>query len=75
MEGHKLARYLSEMLRYPGMATEFARPDAQHDSLYDARYDHMLGYATCSQCDIGRLINREPRPLEHPFIYYSLATR
>jgi hypothetical protein len=37
MEGHQLVKYLSEMLRrYPKMATQFARPDMQHDSLYDA---------------------------------------
>ena len=34
MEGHELAKYLLEMLRrYPKMATQFARPDMQHDLL------------------------------------------
>jgi hypothetical protein len=48
MESHKLAKYLSEMLRrYPMMATEFARPNVQHDLLYDARYDHIIKNATC----------------------------
>ena len=73
MEGHELAKYLSEMLRrHPKMATMFARPDMQHDLLYDTDYDHIMEHATCSQCDRGRLIDREPRPLEDPFIHYGL---
>jgi nucleoside phosphorylase len=73
MEGHELVKYLLEMLRrYPKMATQFARPDMQHDLLYDAEYDHITEHATCSQCDTGRLVDREPRPSEDPFIHYGL---
>ena len=73
MRGHELVKYLSEMSRrYPRMATQFARPDMQHDLLYDAEYDHIRENATCSQCDIGRLVDREPRPFEDPFIHYGL---
>jgi nucleoside phosphorylase len=73
MEGDELAKHLSAMLRrYPRMAGQFARPDTQHDLLYDANYDHTMEYATCSQCDTGRLINRELRHLEDPFIHYGL---
>src|SRR4051794_16881878 len=62
MEGDELAKHLSAMLtRYPRMVGHFARPDTQHDLLYDANYDHTMGYATCSQCNTSRLINREPR--------------
>ena len=73
MEGYEFVKYLSEMLkRYPKMATQFARPDTQHDLLYDAEYDHIMGQATCSQCNIGRLIDRKPRLLEDPFLHYGL---
>jgi nucleoside phosphorylase len=73
MEGHKLTKSLSEMLRrYPRMAPQFARPDKQHDLLYDAEYDHIIEHATCSQCGTSRLMDREPRPLEDPFIHYGL---
>jgi nucleoside phosphorylase len=73
MEGDELAKHLSAMLRrYPRMASQFARPGTQHDLLYDANYDHTITYATCSQCDTGRLINREPRHFEDPFIHYGL---
>jgi nucleoside phosphorylase len=73
MEGHELAKYLCEMLRrYPKMATQFALPDMQLDSLYDAEYDHIKEYATCSQCNVSRLMDREPRPSEDPFIHYGL---
>jgi nucleoside phosphorylase len=72
-EGPELMKYLSEMLeRYPRLATRSARPDVQHDLLYDAEYDHILENATCSQCDTGRLIDREPRLSEDPVIHYSL---
>ncbi|KAI9786931.1 MAG: hypothetical protein M1839_005162 [Geoglossum umbratile] len=72
-EGPELMKYLSEMLeRYPRLATRFARPDVQYDLLYDTEYDHILENATCSQCDPGRLIDREPRLLEEPIIHYGL---
>ena len=73
MEGHELVKHLLEMLkRYPRMATQFARPNIQYDLLYDAEYDYIIKYTTCSQCDIGRLIDREPCSLEDLFIYYGL---
>src|SRR5579859_7758921 len=51
MEGDELAKHLSAMLRrYPRMAGHFTRPETQHDLLYDANYDHVMEYATCSQC-------------------------
>jgi hypothetical protein len=69
MERHKLAKYLSEMLsRYPRIATKFARPNMQHGLLYNARYDHVVGQATCSQCNISKLIDQELRPSEDLFI-------
>jgi len=58
--------------RYPKMATQFARPNIQHDLLYDAEYDYIIECTTCSQCDIGKLTDREPRPLEDLLIHYSL---
>ena len=72
-ERPELMKYLSEMLRrYPKMVTQFARPDTQHDLLYDAEYDHITEQATCSQCNTSKLIDREPRPSEDPFIHYGL---
>jgi hypothetical protein len=36
IEGDELAKHLSAMLRrYPRMIDQFARPDTQHDLLYD----------------------------------------
>jgi len=72
-EGHELSEYLSEMItRYPKMGTQLTHPGAQHDWLYEAEYDHAKGNATCSQCDAGRLIDREPRLSESPVIHYGL---
>jgi nucleoside phosphorylase len=73
MESPELAKYLSEMMgRYPKMAAQFAHPGIQHDSLYAADYDHPEGDATCSQCDIRRLMAREPRSSGDPAIHYGL---
>jgi nucleoside phosphorylase len=73
MEGHELSKYLSEMVRrYPRMAIQFANPGIQHDSLYDAEYDHPEKNATCSQCDASRLMNREARLSEDPVVHYGL---
>ena len=73
MEGHELAKYISKMLtKYPKMIDQFARPNMQQDSLYDAEYDHKIGHPTCLQCDTSRLMHREPRTSEDPFIHYGL---
>jgi nucleoside phosphorylase len=60
------------MRRYPKMETQFAKPDIRLDLLYDAGYDHAIENATCSQCDDGKLLRRNPRPLEGPVIHYGL---
>jgi ankyrin repeat domain-containing protein 50 len=73
MGSHKLAEYLLEMIRkHPEMATRFARPDTECDSLYDSKYDHPKGRATCSQCDAGKLISRTSRTHGDPVIHYGL---
>lgn len=60
MEGHELRKYLLEMLRrYPRMATQFTRPNMQYDLLYDAEYNRITEYATCLQCNTGRLVHQE----------------
>jgi nucleoside phosphorylase len=73
MEGHKLSEHLSEMIkRYPKMGAQFAHPGTQNDWLYEAEYDHIEGNPTCSQCDAGRVVDREPRPSEDSVIHYGL---
>lgn len=73
MEGLELSKYLLEMMRrYPRMETKFACPGTQYDSLYDAQYDHLGGHTTCSQCDVGRLVDREPRPSTDSVVHYGL---
>ena len=73
MESHKVAKYLSEMTgKYPKMATQSTCPDIQYDLLYAAEYDHPKGQTTCSQCDVGKLINRHSRVSEDSIIHYGL---
>ena len=73
VEDHELSNNLSRMMtRYPNMGPQFAHPGTQHDWLYEAEYDHPKGNITCSQCDRGRLVDREPRPSTVPVIHYGL---
>jgi hypothetical protein len=73
MEGQALTKHLLEMTeRYPIMAAQFANPGTLHDSLYEADHDHPKELATCSQCDKGRLRDREPRIFEDPVVHYGL---
>jgi len=72
-EGHKLSEHLAEMVkRYPRMASQFTYPGTQHDHLYEAKYDHPTGQATCSRCDVSRLTKRKLRLLTDPVIHYGL---
>jgi nucleoside phosphorylase len=72
-QSHELSTHISEMTRrYPRMEPQIACPNPQHDSLYDAQYDHPNGNKTCSQYDVSRLVIREPRPSEKPIIHYGL---
>ena len=73
MEGHKLCEHLAEMVkRYPKMASQFTYPGTQHDQLYEAKYEHPAGQATCSLCDVSRLATRKPRLSKDPVIHYGL---
>lgn len=73
VDGTKLANHISKtMTRYPRMAAQYAHPGIAHDSLYEADYDHVVGDATCSHCDISRRIVREPRSSLYPAIHYGL---
>src|SRR5436305_9523916 len=58
--------------RYPKMAPQFTYPGTQHDSLYEAEYNHERGSAMCSKCDAGRLVYRDPRSSESTVIHYGL---
>ena len=72
MENHELEKYILEMVeKYPRMKTQFTYPGIQYDTLYEAEYEHPDGYATCSQCDTGKLINRKSRPFENLVIHYG----
>ena len=73
VEGHKLSEFLSEMMkRHPRMEAQFAHPGTQCDWLYEAEYDHAEENTTCSQCDAGRVVDREPRRSEDPVTRYGV---
>jgi hypothetical protein len=73
LEGHQLSKHIAEMTRrFPKMKRQFTYPGTQHDWLYEAGYDHPVEHVTCSECDTGRLIDREARLSEDPAIHYGL---
>lgn len=73
MEDPELAKYLTEMVtKYPKMSSQFRHLGQEEDHLYEANYDHEVGKPTCSSCDTGRLVERQPRGSDQPVIHYGL---
>jgi nucleoside phosphorylase len=78
MESQELSNDLSKMIgnmmrKYPRMGTQYRHPGAQYDFLYEAEYDHSWERPTRSECDVSRLVNREPRRSEDPVVHYGLT--
>ncbi|KAF7503410.1 hypothetical protein GJ744_003893 [Endocarpon pusillum] len=72
-EGDRLSEHLTDMMdRYPRVIDNYSHPGTEHDSLYDAEYDHITGHVECGECDAGKLVNRAPRRSEDPEIHYGL---
>jgi hypothetical protein len=68
MEEPVFPRYLSEMgAKYPRLRNASTAPSSQDDWLFEADYNHVVGKATCVQCDADRLVSRpaKVRRIEH----------
>ncbi|PKY03848.1 Pfs domain protein [Aspergillus campestris IBT 28561] len=52
-------------------AARMSRP-ALEDRLYCADYKHVEGRATCSECDIAKIVSREIRDTNEPHIHYGV---
>jgi hypothetical protein len=37
-------------------------PGIEHDKFFETDYDHLVGKASCIECDISRLVRRPDRP-------------
>jgi nucleoside phosphorylase len=72
-EGPKLSNHLRVMIdRYPSLARQYSCPGIDHDSFYDAGYEHEAGNLDCEACDPAKLVVRELRSSEEPDIHYGL---
>ncbi|OGM42265.1 kinesin [Aspergillus bombycis] len=60
----------STLLKNQAMQEQFSRP--QEDLLFNAQYNHQTGAIDCSNCDRGKIIARNPRPMDDPYIHYGL---
>lgn len=70
---NKISAYVEKMLAsYPYMReTGFCRPSSQSDHLFQADYVHPKGNTTCTNCDISKSVQRQPRVMEAPVIHYG----
>jgi nucleoside phosphorylase len=66
----RLAEYLSKLDSLPDFTREAAGPDA----LFSAAYDHKKGAATCKECDLSYVADREPRRQEFVVHYGTIAS-
>jgi nucleoside phosphorylase len=69
LEGGRLSDYL-KALDTPRLRAKFTYQGAEHDRLYEAKYDHVGG-ATCEQCDTKRLMKRPPRETSDVVVHYG----
>jgi hypothetical protein len=67
-----VSKNISETLeRFPSYQAE--HPGSEQDRLFEAAYDHPNTHSrTCQQCDVTKLIDRDPRKTQDPVIYYGL---
>jgi nucleoside phosphorylase len=73
VEESKIPQFLSEMLvKHPKMQADFSYQGAPNDRLYQAEYNHVGDGHTCESCDISKVIDREDRDTNAPFIHYGV---
>ncbi|GAB1203350.1 hypothetical protein APSETT445_001985 [Aspergillus pseudonomiae] len=60
----------SILLKNQAMQEQFSRP--HEDLLFNAQCNHQTGALDCSNCDRGKIIARDPRPMDGPYIHYGL---
>ncbi|KAJ6258222.1 hypothetical protein Dda_7141 [Drechslerella dactyloides] len=63
---------IAETLRRGAAPQEFSRPPNDSDRLFQADYDHPSESASCDGCEIGKVVERAPRPHDQPDIHYGL---
>jgi nucleoside phosphorylase len=66
----RLIEYLSKLDSLPDFAREAAGPDV----LFNTTYDHKKGAATCKECDLSYVVDREPRRQELVVHYGTIAS-
>ncbi|KAK7964033.1 nucleoside phosphorylase domain-containing protein [Apiospora saccharicola] len=80
LQDSKAEEYISAMLRRgqgPGARkgrglSQFARPPADTDILFDPDYPHDPTCSTCEDCDTTRVVPRTDRDFDSPEIHYGL---
>lgn len=70
---HRLIEYLSKFNSLDSLSG-FTREAAGPDTLFKATYDHKEGAATCKDCEISYLADREPRRQELAVHYGTIAS-
>jgi nucleoside phosphorylase len=72
-EGPSLKSHLLQMAsEYPLFGTDSTLPPAEHDQLFKAEYDHVVGESTCVNCLADQTVLRSKREDRSPRIHYGL---
>ncbi|KAL4791126.1 purine and uridine phosphorylase [Aspergillus venezuelensis] len=68
-----ISRLVNEILEHnPNMKERFSPPEQRTDYLFHSTYHHAEKDSDCEKCDQDKLITRQPRTMETPYIHYGL---
>ncbi|KAL4965066.1 purine and uridine phosphorylase [Aspergillus stella-maris] len=68
-----MSKLVSEVLeRNPNIKERFSPPKQSTDYLFCSSYHHAEKDSNCEKCDQHKLITRQPRTMETPYIHYGL---
>ncbi|GIJ92594.1 hypothetical protein Asppvi_001872 [Aspergillus pseudoviridinutans] len=71
-KSNKVNTFLSEMLqKWPGL-TDYQRPPADFDVLFQTSYPHVPDQTTCRRCERTQIVDRPARVSDNPKIHYGL---
>jgi nucleoside phosphorylase len=63
---------VTERLTQNAKMASFRCPGSDRDHLFESSYDHPEFEDNCSQCDVSRLVKREPRSATEPHLWCGL---
>lgn len=69
---HATMTAVSKLQAKPKETSRYLHRPSLRDWLFDSNYEHAVPMATCDQCDMSKLLGRNPRDNEYPKIHYGV---